>query len=68
MDISDHWLLISGMFAAAAAAIAWVADLRRARRRHLDHVGFMPWTGLFFWSLLAAVLLLGAALKMELGG
>jgi hypothetical protein len=28
---------------------------------NFDKVGFMPWTDVFFWSVLAAVLLLGGA-------
>lgn len=36
-----------------AAAVALVMDRRRVRRRHIDAVGFMPWTGAF---LLCAVI------------
>lgn len=37
------------------------------RRRNLDRVGFMPWTTIFFWTLLAAVLLLGLTGRAWLG-
>lgn len=50
------------------AAMAWYAEFRRARRRHLDRVGFMPWTGLFFLSLLGAFLAFGALARTWLGG
>ena len=60
-DYTLHALL--GALAAALAVLAWIADRRRMRRRDPDKVGFMPWTGLFFWALLAACTLLGLAAK-----
>jgi len=63
MDLPDHWIMFCGLGAAALAVYAWVADRRRIKRADFDRVGFMPWTGLFFVSLIAAVMLLGAALK-----
>jgi hypothetical protein len=52
-----------GGVALVLATIAWAADRRRMRRSDPDKVGFMPWTGLFFWALLAACTLLGLAAK-----
>jgi hypothetical protein len=52
-------LLLMGIVSAAIAAAAWIGDHVRLRRRNLDRVGFMPWTAIFFWATLAAVLLLG---------
>jgi hypothetical protein len=43
------------------AGLAWFADRRRMRRTDPDKVGFMPWTGLFFWALMAAIVLLALA-------
>jgi len=54
-------LALAGISAVVLAAIAWIGDRRRMRRHNLDRVGFMPWTSLFFWALLAAILLLGLA-------
>jgi hypothetical protein len=45
------------------AVLAWFADRRRMRRADPDKVGFMPWTGLFFWSLMAAIVLLAFAAR-----
>ncbi len=66
--MSDHGAFIAGLAAAIVAAWAWYGDHRRMRRTHPDKVGFMPWTTLFFWSLLAAVLLLGTAVKEWFSG
>jgi ABC-type uncharacterized transport system permease subunit len=62
MDKTALWMAIAGGLAALMGIVAWVGDHRRMRRRRLDQVGFMPWTGIFFWSLMAAVVLLGASL------
>ena len=50
---------------AALAAIASLADRRRARRRDLDRAGFMPWTLITLFAILAAVML--AALALTVG-
>jgi len=54
--------------AVVIAVIAWVQDIRRAQRKNLDHVGFMPWTGIFFCALLAAVVLIAVAAKLWFAG
>ncbi|MDE8654096.1 hypothetical protein PYV00_20590 [Novosphingobium sp. H3SJ31-1] len=56
-------MALAGAIAALIAAAAWLADHRRMRRADLDRVGFMPWTTVFFWSLLAAIVLLGLAAR-----
>ena len=61
--LADHWLPAGAAIATLCAALAWLGDRRRLRRRDLDRVGIMPWTSLFFWSLLAAVLMLAAAVQ-----
>lgn len=64
MDESVRWMAIAGAVATALAVIAWWGDRRRSRRRDPDAVGCMPWTGLFFCALMAAVILLGIAGKL----
>lgn len=64
----DHWAIVPGILAALLAALSWHGDRRRMRRRDPDRVGIMPWTTLFFWSFLAACLLLAAAVQDWLAG
>lgn len=45
------------------AGIAMWAEIRRTRRKHIDKVGWMPWTKLFFVCALVGVTLIGLALK-----
>lgn len=52
---------VAGAFCAMLAFVAWLGDRRRVRRRDLERVGFMPWTGVFFVSLVAALIMLGLA-------
>lgn len=63
MDDFPTMLAITGAAALCIAAVAWAGDKRRMRRTNPDAVGFMPWTGLFFWALLAACILLGLAAR-----
>ncbi|MGE3692417.1 MAG: hypothetical protein AB7F98_13665 [Novosphingobium sp.] len=55
------YALAGGVFALLVAIAAWLGDRRRMRRSDPDDVGFMPWTSVFFWALLAALLLLAFA-------
>jgi hypothetical protein len=66
--IARHGALGGGLLACLIAALAWYADHRRSRRRDLDRVGFVPWTSLFFWATMAALLLLGWAARTWLAG
>jgi uncharacterized membrane protein len=66
MDSSAAWMLLAGAAATVLAIVAWIADHARTRRRYLDRVGFMPWTDVFFWSTMLAVLLLGAGARAAL--
>lgn len=68
MDDLVRWMAVYGGFAVALAVVAWWGDRRRRNRRNLDRVGCMPWTGLFFLALLAAVILLGVSAKLWLNG
>lgn len=66
--VIDHAMPLGGSLALALAMLAWWGDRRRARRANLDRVGLTPWTGLFFWAVLAAAVLLGASLEIWLAG
>ena len=61
-------LLAGGGIALTIALVAWLADRRRMRRSDPDDVGFMPWTGVYFWAVLAALVMLGLGLKAWLAG
>lgn len=65
--LTDHPLFAAAGGALLVAVWAWWGDRARLRRSDLDRVGLMPWEGLFFWAILAAVLL-GAAGVQSLGG
>ena len=54
-------LTMAGGSAVVLASIAWAGDRRRMRRSNLDRVGLMNWTALFFWALLAGIVLFGLA-------
>lgn len=61
-------LRLVALVAAALAVTAWLADRRRMRRREPDAVGWMPWTGVFFWSLAIACVAAGLAAQAWLRG
>ena len=61
-------LIASGVAALLLAGLAWWGDRRRMRRSRPDAVGFMPWTSVFFWAVLAACIFFGLAVKDWLAG
>ncbi len=60
---SDLIMAVAGGICVFLAAVAWIGDRRRMKRKDLDRVGFMPWTPVFFITLMGAVLLLGISAK-----
>lgn len=62
-DETLRWFLLPGLAALAVAIFGWWRDAKRRNRSDPDAVGVIDWTSLSFWSLFAALLLLGAALK-----
>ena len=66
-DVPVELLSLAGL-ALATALAAWIGDRRRMRRSDPDAVGFMPWTSVFFWSALAALVLLALAGKAWVTG
>lgn len=49
--------------ATALAAVAALADRRRARRADLDRVGWAPWPAILIVAIIAAALFAALALK-----
>lgn len=54
---------IGGIAVLALAAIALIADRRRVKRRHIDEVGWVPWTKLFFMAIFVGMALMMFAVK-----
>jgi hypothetical protein len=54
-----------GLLAIALAAL--LAERRRNRRAHIDAVGCMPWTGVFFVAFFTGIVLLALAVKAWAG-
>ena len=50
------------------AAIAFIGDRRRMRRKRIDAVGWMPWRDIAALSLVAGFVLLAVAATGWLGG
>jgi hypothetical protein len=51
--------------ALAVAGIATLAERRRANRRNLDRVGFMPWTFIIIMAMMVALSCAAIALKAQ---
>jgi hypothetical protein len=45
------------------AVVALLGEWRRARRKHVDAVGWMPWTTVFVFAFFAGIGLLVVAVK-----
>jgi hypothetical protein len=57
------WTAIAGAVVLAFAALTLWAERRRVKRRHIDAVGWVPWTKLFFAAMLVGITLLVFAAK-----
>jgi hypothetical protein len=67
MDLGfSDWLMFAGA-ALMIAVCAWIGDRRRMRRSDPDAVGWMPWTGVFFWAMMVGVLALAVGVKVWVG-
>jgi len=55
-------MLAGGAFLLAAGLSMW-AEARRTKRRHIDAVGWMPWTKLFFIFTLTGLTMLVMGVK-----
>ena len=54
--------------AVALAALAWLADRRRMRRRDPHVVRWIPWARVFFWALVVACVAGGLAVQAWVRG
>jgi hypothetical protein len=52
--------LVGGGFV-LLSIVAWLGDHRRLRRKHIDAVGWMPWTTVSLLSAMTAIVLLTIA-------
>lgn len=71
MNLSVNPSALAGAIGLAAALLAvmsrW-ADMRRLRRADPDAVGFMPWTGIYFFALMVSCIMLGIAVRSWVQG
>ena len=56
------WTVIAAV-AAIVSAISIVADRRRHRRIRMEQVGFMPWTGISVFAIMATLMATALAIK-----
>ncbi len=61
--MSEYFWTIAAIASAGFTALCMFADRRRHRRKILEKVGFMPWTGLSIFATLATVLSIALAIK-----
>lgn len=59
---------LSGAGLVLVAFVALAADRLRFKRKHLDRVGWVPWTGLFLIAFVAGTALIALALPKALAG
>lgn len=59
---------LSGAGLVLVGFLALAADRLRLRRKHLDQVGWVPWTGLFLLAFVAGTGLIALALPKALAG
>jgi hypothetical protein len=59
----DHIWVASSVMSAFVVLVSSLADRRRHNRANIDDVGFMPWTAITVFSVLATVLSAALAIK-----
>lgn len=60
---SNHFWTVTSIISAIAVLVSSIADRRRHRRTNIDDVGFMPWTAITVFAVLATVLSAALAIK-----
>lgn len=58
-----HMWVVVAITGAILSLISIVADRRRHRRNNIEHVGFMPWTGISVLSIMVTLLSTALAIK-----
>jgi hypothetical protein len=59
----DHLWLGAAMVSGVIVLVSSVADRKRNRRTNIEDVGFMPWTAITVFSVLATVIAAALAIK-----
>ena len=63
LNWQDHIWTVSSVMSASVVLVSSLADRRRHNRVSIDDVGFMPWTAITVFSVLATVLSAALAIK-----
>jgi hypothetical protein len=63
LNWQDHIWTVSSVMSASVVLVSSMADRRRHNRVSIDDVGFMPWTAITVFSVLATVLSAALAIK-----
>lgn len=63
---SNHFWATMSALSAVVVLVSSLADRRRHRRPDINEVGFMPWTAITVFSVLATVLFIALAVKVDL--
>lgn len=63
LNWQDHIWAVSSVMSALVVLVSSLADRRRHNRVSIDDVGFMPWTAITVFSVLATVLSAALAIK-----
>ncbi|WP_397604720.1 hypothetical protein [Sphingorhabdus sp.] len=63
LNWQEHIWTVSSVMSASVVLVSSLADRRRHNRANIDDVGFMPWTAITVFSVLATVLSAALAIK-----
>ena len=60
---SNHLWTAIAVLSGVVVVVSSIADRRRNRRTNIDDVGFMPWTAITVFAVLATVISAALAIK-----
>jgi hypothetical protein len=60
--LDNIWIVLS-IASAIIVFISSVADRRRHKRKYIENVGFMPWTGITILGVMMTILSIALAIK-----